>query len=117
MGTFLKIDDDPNRIGGTGAVLRAMAESFKTESSAVLGEIQAIDAEQPWAQDQYGQAFQSKYSEVQDGQEVSARDYAQTQMSDAGDRLIRVGEQTVLAMSEYQGVDQQGATEIHQANI
>lgn len=117
MGTFLNIDDDPNRISGRAAALRAMAEGFRSESQTILSEIQSIDAERPWASDKYGQAFEKNYTQPAEGQEEPLRDVAQERMQDAGSRLIRVGEQTQLAMAEYQGVDEQGGAEINAANI
>jgi hypothetical protein len=117
MGTFLRIDDDPNEISGGGAILRSMAEGFKGEAQGILGEIQAIDAERPWASDKYGQAFETKYTEPEEGQEMAVRDAVQERLGQAGESLSTVGGQTVLAMTEYQGSDQDGATDINDSNV
>jgi hypothetical protein len=117
MGTFLKIDGDPNEVSGSGAILRSMAESFGSQAQAVLSEIQAIDGERPWASDKYGQAFEAKYTEPAEGQDQPVRDLVQDRMSHAGEGLSRLGTQTVLAMTEYQGSDDQGATEINNSNV
>jgi hypothetical protein len=117
MGTYLNIDDDPNEVSGTGAILNSMAQSFRTQAQAALSEIQAIDGERPWASDKYGQAFEAKYTEAADGQPQPVRDAVQERMSHAGETLSTVGRQTVLAMTEYQGSDKQGADEIKQTSV
>jgi hypothetical protein len=117
MGTFLNVDGDPNEVAGTGAVLRSIAESFKTETQAVLGEINAVHAERPWGSDQYGNAFETTYYAVPDGAEESLPDLVETGMNRAGDGLSRVGDGTILAMTEFQGTDIDNATRINETNI
>lgn len=117
MGTFFKIEGDPNEVSGTGAVLRSMAESFRTETQTVLGEINAVHAERPWGADSYGNAFETTYYQVPEGGEKSLPEMVQEGMSKAGERLTKVGDGTILAMTEYQGTDTDNAANINQANL
>ncbi|MEH1130097.1 hypothetical protein [Micromonospora sp. CPCC 206061] len=117
MGTYLKIDGDPNEIGGTGAILRSMAESFSTEARAVVGDITTIEGEQPWGGDSYGNGFRETYNKVPDGADKPLRAIVQDNMSAAGERLTKVGDNTVLAMAEYQGTDDDSGQKIRQTNI
>jgi|SRR5690606_25316067 len=112
MGTYLKIDGDPNEISGKGAILRSLGETFRARIQGLQGEIQAIEAERPWGNDKYGQAFESTYNYVPDGSETRLRDDLSEGMSHAGERLIKVGDKTVLAMTEYQATDATNETEI-----
>lgn len=84
MGTFLNVDGDPNEVAGTGAVLRSIAESFKTETQAILGDINAVHAERPWGSDEYGNAFETTYYAVPAGAEEPLPDMVQTGLSRAG---------------------------------
>lgn len=116
MVTYLDVDGDPNEVGGTGAILRSMAESFRTQTQAILGEINAVHAEQPWGADKYGTAFRETYYMVPDGAEQSLPDMVDEGMSQAGERLTRVGDGTVRAMAEFQGTDTDNAHQIHHTN-
>lgn len=115
MGSYLDIDGDPNEIGGKGAILRSLAESFRAKAEGILGDIQAADGERPWGNDKYGQAFETTYNVVPDGSDSSLRDAVQEGLSHAGERLTKVGDKTVLAMNEYQGVDAENEAEIRRA--
>jgi hypothetical protein len=117
MGTYLDIEGDPNEVTGTGAKLRAMAESFQGRAQGILGDIRAVEGERPWGSDQYGQAFETTYNVVPEGGEGTLRDSVQDGMQDAGGRLKRVGENTVLAMTEYQGTDADNAAQIDKTNL
>jgi hypothetical protein len=117
MGTFLKIDGDPNEVSGTAAVLRSMAESFRTQTQTVLGEINAVHAERPWGADSYGKAFETTYFQVPEGGEQSLPAMVEESMPKAGERLTKVAEKTILAMTEYQGTDTDNATHLNQANL
>ncbi|MDQ7907785.1 hypothetical protein RB614_25005 [Phytohabitans sp. ZYX-F-186] len=117
MNTFLRLEDDPNEIAGTGARLLGMAQQFQGEVQTVLGEIKSIDAERPWASDKYGQAFEANYTKAGEGQDEPIRDAVQERMGHAGEQLTTVGDQTVLAMTEYQGADDTGASEIRKTAI
>ncbi|MFD0747624.1 hypothetical protein ACFQ1L_41865 [Phytohabitans flavus] len=64
MGSFLDIQDDPNEVSGTGAILRSIGTSFKGQAQGILAEINAVNAERPWGGDQYGQAFEQTYNVV-----------------------------------------------------
>jgi hypothetical protein len=67
MSTYLEIDGDPNQVGASGAAVRAVSESFTARSRAIAANIRAIEAERPWGDDKYGQAFETTYSFVPDG--------------------------------------------------
>lgn len=112
MGTYLEIDGDPNEISGKGAILRSIGETFRARIQGLQSEIQAIEAERPWGNDKYGQAFESTYNVVPPGSETRLRDDLSDGMSRAGEGLIKVGDKTVMAMTEYQAVDATNEAEI-----
>ncbi|MEJ3743596.1 hypothetical protein WEI85_09935 [Actinomycetes bacterium KLBMP 9797] len=112
MGTYLRLDDDPENIANTGASLLGMATDFKAQAQTILGEIQAIDAERPWASDKYGQAFEKNYTQPGEGQEEPLRDAAQERLTHAGEPLEKVGNQTIQAMAGFKATDDQGGAEI-----
>ena len=115
MGTYLDIDGDPNEISGKGSILRSLAESFRAKAQAILGDIHAVDAQRPWGNDKYGHAFETTYNQIPPGGETSLRDMVQDGLSHAGERLTKVGDKTVLAMTEYQGIDGDNGAEIRKA--
>lgn len=115
MGTYIKIDGDPNRVAATGVALRAMAEALHGQLQAPLAEINAIDGERPWGTDHFGDGFEATYDYVPDGSEEKLRDSIRNGMSNAGEGLGRVGGATVLAMTEIQGGDSQSASDIRTA--
>lgn len=117
MGTYLKIDGDPNEIGGTGAILRSIAESFSVEARAVVGDITTIEGEAPWGGDSYGNGFQETYNMVPEGGEQPLRTIVQNNMNEGPTRLTKVGDNTVLAMAEFQGTDDDNANKINQTNV
>jgi hypothetical protein len=117
MGSFLDIQDDPNEVSGTAAILRSMGTSFQSQAQTVLGDINAVNAERPWGSDQYGQAFEQTYNVVPEGSEVPLREAVDDGLSRAGEGLIKPADKTVLAMTEYQGVDDDNRTNINRANI
>lgn len=112
MGSFLDIEGDPNEVSGTGALLRAMGESLQTEMQGPLGDIHAIEGERPWGSDHFGEAFDKTYDGKPPGSDVPLREAVQEGMSHAGERLTRVGDGTIRAMTEYQGMDSQNAQDI-----
>ena len=112
---YLDIKEDPNEIGGTGAIVRSLATAFHAKAQAILAEIQAVEGERPWGNDKYGQAFENTYNVVPEGSENSLREQVRDGLSQAGERLTKVGDKTVLAMNEYQGVDDQNEAEIRKA--
>jgi hypothetical protein len=117
MGSFLDIQDDPNEVTGTAAILRSMGTSFQSEAQTILGDINAVNAERPWGNDEYGQAFEQTYNVVPEGSEVPLRDAVDDGLSRAGEGLIKPADKTVLAMTEYQGVDDDNRTNINRANL
>ncbi len=117
MGSFLDIQDDPNEVTGTAAILRSMGTSFQSEAQTILGDINAVNAERPWGNDEYGQAFEQTYNVVPEGSEVPLRDAVDNGLSRAGEGLIKPADKTVLAMTEYQGVDDDNRTNINRANL
>src|SRR5918992_2234678 len=116
MGSFLDIQDDPNEVTGTAAILRSMGTSFQSQAQTVLGDINAVNAERPWGSDSYGQAFEQTYNVVPEGSEAPLRDTLNDGLGRAGEGLVTSGDKTVLAMTEYQGVDQENRNQINQAN-
>lgn len=117
MGTYLDIDGNPLEVTATGAILRSIGASFHSESQAILGDINAVNAERPWGNDSYGQAFETTYNVVPEGSDGPLRDAVDDGLSQAGDGLTKVGDSTVQAMTEYQGVDDENRTHINQVNI
>ncbi|MDQ7906554.1 hypothetical protein RB614_18730 [Phytohabitans sp. ZYX-F-186] len=89
MGSYLDIQDDPNEVSGTGAILRAIGTSFQGQARGILADINAVNAERPWG----------------------------SGLDRAGEGLIRPADKTVLAMTEYQGVDAESRTKINQTNV
>ncbi|BCB87905.1 hypothetical protein [Phytohabitans suffuscus] len=117
MGSFLDIQDDPNEVSGTAAILRSMGTSFQSEAQGILGEINAVNGERPWGNDSYGQAFEQTYNVVPEGSEVPLREAVEEGLGRAGEGLIKPADKTVLAMTEYQGVDIENRNKINQANV
>lgn len=117
MGSYLDIQDDPNEVSGTGAILRSIGTSFQTQAQGILGDINAVNSERPWGNDSYGQAFEKTYNVVPEGSETSLRDAVDDGLNRAGEGLITGGDKTVMAMTEYQGVDDDNRNQINQANI
>lgn len=117
MGSYLDIQDDPNEVSGTGAILRSIGTSFQSQAQGILGDINAVNAERPWGNDQYGQAFEQTYNMVPEGSDGPLREAVDDGLSRAGEGLINVGGKTVMAMTEYQGVDDDNRHTINQANI
>jgi hypothetical protein len=116
MGSYLDIQDDPNEVTGTGAILRSIGTSFQSQAQGILGEINAVNAERPWGNDQYGQAFEQTYNMVPEGSEGPLREAVDDGLNRAGEGLVNVGDTTVMAMTEYQGVDDDNRHDINQAN-
>lgn len=112
MGSFIDIQGDPNEVGATGAQLRALAESFEAKTKAILGDINAVEAERPWGSDKYGNAFEASYHQTGEGGDTPLSTDVKDGMSEAGRRLARVGQGTVMAMTEYQGVDAQNSADL-----
>ncbi|GAA4172742.1 hypothetical protein GCM10022251_69780 [Phytohabitans flavus] len=117
MGSFLDIQDDPNEVSGTGAILRSIGTSFKGQAQGILAEINAVNAERPWGGDQYGQAFEQTYNVVPEGSDMPLRDAVDDGLSRAGDGLIKPADKTILAMTQYQGVDEDNRADINRANL
>lgn len=115
MGTYLDIQGDPNEVSATGALLRSMAENLRTKVQAVQADIEAVEAERPWGNDEFGQGFEATYNGVPPGGDKPLRESIEEGMSHAGERLTRVGEGTILAMTGYQGVDHENAADIKKA--
>ena len=117
MGSYLDIQDDPNEVSGTGAILRSIGTSFQSEAQGILGDIRAVEGERPWGNDSYGQAFEQTYNVVPEGGEGSLRDGLADGLDRAGDGLIKSGDKTVMAMTEFQGVDDDNANDIKRTNV
>ncbi len=116
MGSYLDIRDDPNEVSGTGAILRSIGTSFKSQAQGILGEINAVDGERPWGNDQYGQAFEQTYNVVPEGSDGPLREAVSDGLNRAGEGLVNVGDKTVMAMTEFQGVDDGNRDDINRAN-
>lgn len=117
MGSYLDIQDDPNEVSGTGAILRSIGTSFQSQAQGILGEISAVNGERPWGNDSYGQAFEQTYNVVPEGSEGSLREAVEDGLNRAGDGLIKGGDKTIMAMTEYQGVDEDNSNQINKVNI
>ncbi|MFC0531057.1 hypothetical protein [Phytohabitans kaempferiae] len=117
MGSYLDIQDDPNEVTGTGAILRSIGTSFQTQAQGILAEINGVNAERPWGNDEYGQAFEQTYNTTPEGSDGPLRDAVDDGLSRAGEHLIKIGDKTVTAMTEYQGVDDDNRIQIDQTNI
>ncbi|GAA4459126.1 hypothetical protein [Phytohabitans houttuyneae] len=117
MGSFLDIQDDPNQVSGTAAILRSMGTTFQSEAQTILGDINAVNAERPWGNDQYGQAFEQTYDVVPEGSDVPLRQVVDEGLGRAGEGLVTSAGKTVLAMTEYQGVDEDNRANINRANL
>jgi hypothetical protein len=116
MGSYLDIQDDPNEVSGTGAILRSIGTSFKSQAQGILGDINAVGSERPWGNDQYGQAFEQTYNVVPEGSEGPLREAVSDGLNRAGEGLVNVGDKTVMAMTEFQGVDDGNRDDINRAN-
>jgi len=116
MGSFLDIQDDPNEVTGTAAILRSMGTSFQSEAQGILGDINAVNGERPWGSDSYGQAFEQTYNMVPEGSEEPLRQVVDDGLGRAGEGLIKPADKTVLAMTSYQGVDEDNRANINRAN-
>jgi hypothetical protein len=115
VGTYVDIDGDPNDIGARGAALSALGTSFHAKAAAVLSEIQAIEAEQPWAHDEAGNSYWETYNKPPEGGTTPFRETLQDGLARAGDLLSKIGQKTMLAMTEFQGIDQQNSADIKSA--
>jgi hypothetical protein len=117
MGSYLDIQDDPNEVSGTGAMLRAIGTSFQTQAQGILGEINAVNGERPWGSDSYGQAFEQSYNVVPEGSDGPLREAVDDGLQRAGEGLIKSGDKTVMAMTEFQGVDDENRDDINRSNV
>ena len=117
MGSYLDIQDDPNEVSGTGAILRSIGTSFQSQAQGILGEINAVEGERPWGSDSYGQAFEQTYNVVPEGSEGPLREAVDDGLNRAGEGLVKGGDKTVMAMTEYQGVDDDNRNNINRSNI
>lgn len=105
MSTYVNLHGDPDDVTGTGARLKAAAETFSTRSQALLNEIQSIDGSRPWGSDEPGRAFDEQYNQVPAGGDTPFSESLQKELSTAGEHLGRAGDAIMLAMSGYQSTD------------
>jgi hypothetical protein len=117
MGTYLNVEGDPNELAGKGAILRSMAATFASQARTYQAQISAIEGEEPWGSDEYGQAFRTTYFAQPEGAEVPLPAMVSKGLGQAGERLTKVGDNTILAMTDYQGTDTANAGQIDQANL
>ncbi|HEY7225966.1 MAG TPA: hypothetical protein VH561_20495 [Micromonosporaceae bacterium] len=117
MGDYVMIDDDPGNIGITGARLAALAQAFKAQAQAAQADINAIEAERPWGDDSFGRGFQHDYLDPVNPGDTPVRDSIMTEMSDAGDQLIKLGNTTAWGMAEFEGGETQNAVDIRSAGL
>ena len=112
MGDYVQIDEDPDKIGITGARLAALAQTFKAQVQAAQGDITAIEAERPWGDDSFGRGFAHDYLESAGPDEAPVRDTIMTEMSGAGDQLTKLGNTTAWGMAEFGAGETQNAADI-----
>jgi len=111
MSTYIRLQGDPDEVSATGARLKAEAEAFGAQAKSILGDIQSIEAQQPWGSDEPGQKLLERYNQAPAGGapfSQSLRD----QLSTAGDELSRAGDAVMLAMVDYQSTDATNADDI-----
>lgn len=114
MNSFMSIED-ANAISAVGARLTGLAEDLQAQIADVKAEIEGIEAERPWGNDQFGDGFVETYMQPVDEQ-PPLRDAVLEGMDASGDILRQLGDMTVLAMTRYQGAEAQNAEEIRAAN-
>jgi hypothetical protein len=112
MGTYISIDDDPNQVRGTGAMIRSLAESFGSKVKGVLAEINATDSTRPWGADTFGQVFDRESYNRVDSDSRPASEVVKGRLSDAGDLMSKVGGHVVRAMDEIQSADAEAGAAI-----
>ena len=112
MGTYFEINDNPDDVAARGAILSALGERLHAKAGAVLGDIHAIEAEQPWGADSFGQQFWHSYNQPAQGSATPFREELQNSLAQAGEPLTEVGDKTVRAMTEYQGIDAENAADL-----
>jgi hypothetical protein len=105
MSTYVNVHGDPDDVTGTGARLKAAAETFGAKAQAILTEIQSIDSSRPWGSDEPGRAFDEQYNQVPPGGNTPFSESLQTEMSSAGEHLNKAGDGIMLAMTGYQSTD------------
>ncbi|MFC7548808.1 hypothetical protein [Plantactinospora sp. GCM10030261] len=115
MGSFIRIDGDPNEIRGTGAKLRALAEAFSGDVQGIAGQIRTADSAKPWGSDKFGQEFDAQYNKVDNGQVIS--EAVKDRMTDAGELGLTAGNRVVRAMDGYQLADHDGERDINSVQI
>lgn len=105
MSTYVEVNGNPDDVTGTGARLKAAAQSFGAQAKSILGEIQSIDAQQPWGSDEAGHAFLTSYNQTPQGSHTPFSQALQDDLSTAGEHLDKAGDGIMLAMVEYQSTD------------
>jgi hypothetical protein len=108
MSTLISIDGDPDDVRGTGAQIRALAESLGAQAATIASEIETTEAGQPWGDDHFGQSFktqQNGYFSVPDGADKPLNEILKDDLNHAGDGLAKIGDGTMAAMSDYERTD------------
>src|SRR5689334_20513861 len=112
MSTYIKVQGDPDDVTGTGARLKAQADSFSAQAESLLSDIQSIDAGRPWGGDEPGRRFEESYNQEPEGGGAPFSQSLQDSLSKAGDQLGKAGDGIMLAMAEYQGTDTTNSDDI-----
>jgi hypothetical protein len=95
------------------ARLSAAGEELDGAVQAVTSEISAIEAEEPWGDDKFGQQFLANYREKPKGSTVDFSKGAQESMAQLGPEAQKIGDATVKAMLDYVGTDDSNAADIN----
>lgn len=106
MSTYVEVNGNPDDVTGTGARLKAAAQSFGAQAQSILNEITSIEAPQPWGSDEPGQAFLTSYNQTPQGSDTPFSQALQDDLTTAGEHLDKAGDGIMLAMVEYQSTDQ-----------
>jgi len=112
MSTYVNVNGNPDDVTGTGARLKGQAESFGAQVKSILGDIQSIEAQQPWGTDEPGQAFLASYNQQPAGGGAPFSQSLQDEMSTAGEQLGKTGDGIMLAMVQYQSTDSTNSDDI-----
>jgi hypothetical protein len=112
VAEWFEIEGGLDDMRAVAQALRDAGHALNEHTTAVLGEIERLEATEPWGTDKYRKEFLDGYQQPAGDGGPPFNEAVKTGLREAGNDLADLGDNTMMAMTDVQVVEEDNAHRI-----